>query len=74
MNFTQTYLDNATHFTFQNNPNPVNFLLVSLTVVFGVTMLWFIKSQEKTIIRQNIIAETLADIDDDDSSAVSLPH
>lgn len=64
MNLFQTLLDNATHFKFSGNPNPINFLLVSLTVVFGLSMLIFIKTQEKKIVRNNIIAEALDGYDD----------
>lgn len=68
MNLFQTVLDNATHFTFHNNPNPVNFFLVALTVVFGLSMLLFIKSQEKSVIRQNVIAEALGGVPDDEEA------
>ena len=74
MNLLQTYLDNATHFTFNNNPTPVNGTLVSLTLIFGIGMLIFIKSQEKEIIRHNIIEETLADEDDDQIQTFSPPN
>lgn len=68
MNLTQTLLDNATHFRFGGNPNPINALLVSLTIIFGVSMVSFIKSQEKKIIRDNLIAEALEGAIEDDEN------
>lgn len=71
MNLLQTVLDNATHFTFHNNPTPVNSILVTLTVFFGLSMLFFIKSQEKNVIRQNVIDEALSGETDDDGAVNS---
>lgn len=74
MNLTQTLLDNATHFQFGGNPNPINLFLTLLTVLFGISMLWFIKSQEKSIERENIIAEALEGEDQVDASEQTMPN
>jgi hypothetical protein len=75
MNLNQTLLDNATHFQFKNNPTPVNFTLVALTVIFGSSMLLFMKNQEKKIIRDNIISEALDGEDTENEDGLfSLPH
>lgn len=73
MNLLQTMLDNATHFTFKSNPNPINTLLVALTVVFGISMLVFIKSQKKKIYRELIIEEAEDGLDGD-AEIMPLPH
>lgn len=78
MNLLQTLLDNSTQFTFNANPNPVNSLLVTLTVVFGISMLWYIKSQERKITRENVIEEALGGLDGNTNitpvTSSTLPH
>ncbi|KAG0676377.1 hypothetical protein C6P40_001970 [Pichia californica] len=71
MNLFQTLLDNSTHFKFRGNPTPVNSFLVILTVVFGLSMLFFIKTQEKKIVRNNVIAEALGGVEDDNENTFS---
>ncbi|QPG74534.1 hypothetical protein FOA43_001864 [Brettanomyces nanus] len=59
-NLLQSYLDKLTHFSFHMDPNPVNGLLLGLTILFGGSMLGYVKGQERKIKRQAIISEALA--------------
>lgn len=43
VNFAQSYLDKLTHTVFQMNPGPINYSLVSLTLIFGGWTVLFIK-------------------------------
>lgn len=50
MNVFQTYLDNLTHFTFKMDPTPVNLLLLGFTLVFGISMIWYVQTEEKRLV------------------------
>lgn len=65
LNLVQTFFDSATHYLFHNNPNPVNFTLVSVTLISGSLLLAFVKSQEKKVIKQSIIDEILEGSDNE---------
>jgi hypothetical protein len=55
-NFLQTPLDALTHKTFDNNPVPVNLILLAIAMVVGLSLTVFIwhKSQfiSKDVLRQ----------------------
>jgi len=58
-NMLQSVLDRMTHFTFNMDPNPVNLLLVSITVFFGGSLIWFVNGQEHNLKRQSVIQEAM---------------
>ncbi|GMM30591.1 Fmp42 protein [Martiniozyma asiatica (nom. inval.)] len=59
MNLFQTELDNLTHFTFKMNPNPVNLTLLLVTLLCGISMISYIKSKERQLLRKLIVDEAL---------------
>ncbi|TID14941.1 hypothetical protein CANINC_004612 [Pichia inconspicua] len=65
INSTQALLDTATHYLFSSNPNPINFILVTITLVSGGLLLAFVKSQEKEAVKQSIIEEVLEGCEDE---------
>lgn len=58
-NLLQATLDKSTHTVFKGNPIPVNVLLLTLTVTIGVTFLLYIRSQLKSIKRQQLEASAV---------------
>jgi multisubunit Na+/H+ antiporter MnhC subunit len=55
LNFSQTALDALTHRAFNNNPIPVNVMLLSLALVIGVALVGFVWSKS----RQGVLREGL---------------
>ncbi|VEU20141.1 DEKNAAC101033 [Brettanomyces naardenensis] len=58
-NMAQSYLDRLTMLQFNKDPNPVNIALLALTVLFGGSMLGYVKGQERKLKRQAVIAEAM---------------
>lgn len=58
-NMFQSNLDYMTHFTFNMNPNPVNLLLIGLTILFGGSLCIYIARRERELKRQMVIDQTL---------------
>jgi MFS family permease len=56
-NLLQAFLDRATLVYFKGNPAPVNIFLLSSTVVFGVALLVYIRTQIKHIKRKQLELE-----------------
>ncbi|CCH40671.1 putative membrane protein [Wickerhamomyces ciferrii] len=56
-NYAQTILDFITQRYENSNPIPINLLLVSLTVVFGTSLIGYILSQQKNIHRKRLELE-----------------
>ncbi|KAF2198243.1 MFS general substrate transporter [Delitschia confertaspora ATCC 74209] len=53
-NFSQSALDAMTHKTFNNNPVPVNVMLLLLALMVGITLVGFVWWKSRTIQRENI--------------------
>lgn len=56
-NLLQAFLDRTTHKHFKGNPTPVNIFLLSSTIVFGATLLVYIRTQIKHIKRKQLEVE-----------------
>ncbi|KAF2815986.1 MFS general substrate transporter [Mytilinidion resinicola] len=56
-NFSQSALDAMTHKLFNNNPIPVNVILLGLALLVGVTLVGFVWKKSNTIHRENIEEE-----------------
>ncbi|ODV87268.1 hypothetical protein CANARDRAFT_26683 [[Candida] arabinofermentans NRRL YB-2248] len=67
-NLLQTFLDKSTHTIFHMNPNPVNFTLVGLTLVFGFAMVTFIKTKEDELEKDQLFQEAA------NSEVVEIPQ
>lgn len=67
-NILQQLLDGLTHLTFNMNPTPVNTVLTLLTVVFGGSLLYYVRAQEQTLKRRNLEFEA------QDAHAISVPN
>lgn len=67
-NILQQLLDGLTHETFNMNPTPVNFVLTLLTVVFGGSLLYYVRAQEQTLKRRNLEFEA------QDAQAIAVPN
>jgi multisubunit Na+/H+ antiporter MnhC subunit len=57
LNFSQTALDALTHRTFNNNPIPVNVMLLSLALIIGLALVAFVWTKS----RQGVAREGLED-------------
>ncbi|ODV93271.1 hypothetical protein PACTADRAFT_35899 [Pachysolen tannophilus NRRL Y-2460] len=67
-NLLQTLLDHITHFTFKMNPIPVNIALTAITGVAGFSLIAFIISQEREIIKRQMILEA------ENAVIIDMPH
>lgn len=67
-NYTQTLLDYATHHYEGNNPTPVNLMLVSLTMIFGTSLVVYILGQQKNIERKRLELEA------ESAPETEIPH
>lgn len=56
-NFSQSALDALTHKAFDNNPVPVNAILLATALVVGSTLVIFVYRQAKTLGLQDLRAE-----------------
>lgn len=67
-NILQQLLDRITHVYFGMNPGPVNTVLTALTVVIGLAMVLYVRSQEMMMKRRSLQLEA-------ESAAVgTIPH
>ncbi|VVT55291.1 uncharacterized protein SAPINGB_P004523 [Magnusiomyces paraingens] len=57
LNVLQAQLDATTHNVFAGNPTPVNIMLVSITIVIGISFLTYVKVQVKRIQRKSLEQE-----------------
>jgi len=57
LNFSQSALDAATHQVFQNDPVPVNVILLGLALLVGLALVAFVYSRSHKIMRENIEEE-----------------
>ncbi|ODV71870.1 Fmp42p [Cyberlindnera jadinii NRRL Y-1542] len=67
-NYAQSYFDLYTKKYQNNNPIPVNIFLVSLTVVFGLSLLTYITKESKNIDRKKLESEA------ERAPVLELPH
>jgi hypothetical protein len=56
-NYTQSYFDLYTKKYQNNNPTPVNIFLISLTVIFGSTLIAYILKESRNIERKKMESE-----------------
>lgn len=56
-NILQQFMDRVTHEVFNRNPIPVNSTLTLLTVIFAVTIVLYVRSQELKLKRKNLELE-----------------
>jgi MFS family permease len=57
LNFSQSALDAATHQVFNNDPVPINVILLGLALLVGLALVAFVYSRSHKIMRENIEEE-----------------
>lgn len=67
-NILQQVMDKATHSYFNMNPVPINSLLTSLTVIFAMAIIYYVRSQELAMKRRNLELEA------QDAGLRAIPH
>jgi len=56
-NFSQSALDALTHKSFNNNPTPVNLILLGIALVVGIALVTFVARRSRTINKQGLRQE-----------------
>jgi hypothetical protein len=56
-NFSQSALDALTHRAFDNDPRPVNLILLIIALVVGTTLVIFVKRKSDTLGKKDLRAE-----------------
>ena len=56
-NFVQSGLDTLTHGSFQDDPRPVNAILLSVTFIIGTTLVIYVQSQKRQMQRERLEEE-----------------
>lgn len=67
-NILQQFMDKATHEYFNLNPIPVNSILTLLTIVFGLMLVFYVRSQELNLKRKRL------EIEAQEAPARYIPH
>jgi multisubunit Na+/H+ antiporter MnhC subunit len=56
-NFLQTPLDALTHRTFNNNPVPINLILLAIALIVGISLTTFVYRQSKFMSKEALRRE-----------------